>query len=757
MNEQPALRWSGSFGVLPATATSVKNLSGDKIILPQSALEQLLNAAPSQPTAASSFTAWDPHNPYRSNGFGFEQRQQLPQPLTFRLVNSQNGNVVFAGIREFSAEEGTVGLSSFLIEALGIEPQQLNATNGNGTSDADAIDLTGDHVPSTTSSVKLTVDATNIPKGTYVRLRPLEAGYNPDDWKSLLERHLREHYTCLTKNSILSVNGVKGETFKFLVDRLSPEGDGICVVDTDLEVDIEALNEEQARETMRQIMTKAQTEIVGGVSKGGDLDIWKDVSGNVSPGGYVDYILPSWDRSQPLTITLSGIEQEYSVDLFVTPKSSRQRVLPRDSAHVFGDFSPAENGVKSITISPTNVEMEGAEAILVSVHGFSSENQRTSQPIPFTVRAKVGSPTSKAGQDRMEVDGEEHSSDEEQCSNCKQWVPKRTMVLHENFCRRNNIPCPYCSAVFKKDSNEWHSHWHCEHDSAKGNSAASKSKHDMIFHQHHPCQDCEFTTNSLADLARHRTSVCPGKLILCRFCHLEVPQEGDPFNPSPEVVLSGLTAHELADGARTTECHLCDKIVRLRDMETHMKHHELDKVSRAKPEICRNVNCGRTLHGVGPRGQIGAGTSQGQGPGNDIGLCSLCFGPLYVSMHDPEGKALRRRIERKYLGQMMTGCGKSHCANEWCRTGRKNTNAEAKGSSASAVLPLVKPLLAMVGTPDGHMYFCVDETNQKRRKIAEMLAAEKVWDLEWCVAAAEAEKGNIDRMRDWLQAWAPRS
>ena len=276
------------------------------------------------------------------------------------------------------------------------------------------------------------VDATNIPKGTYVRLRPLEAGYNPDDWKSLLERHLREHYTCLTKNSILSVNGVKGETFKFLVDRLSPEGDGICVVDTDLEVDIEALNEEQARETMRQIMTKAQTEVVGGVSKG-DLDIWKDVSGHVSPGGYVHYILPSWDRSQPLTITLSGIEQEDGVDLFVTPKSSRQRVLPRDSAHVFGDFSPAEDGVKSITMSPTNVEMEGAEAILVSVHGFSSENQRTSQPIPFTVRAKVGSPTSKAGQDRMEVDGEEHSSDEEQCSNCKQWVPSVQWLYTRTF------------------------------------------------------------------------------------------------------------------------------------------------------------------------------------------------------------------------------------------------------------------------------------------------------------------------------------
>ncbi|OAA40930.1 Ubiquitin fusion degradation protein UFD1 [Metarhizium rileyi] len=756
MEEHKALRWSGTFKVLPATATSVKNLSGDKIILPQSALEQLLAAAPSRPITVSSFTAWDPHNPYGSNGLGFEQRQQLPHPLTFRLVNSQSGNVVFAGIREFSADEGTMGLSPFLLEALGIESQQLNVKNGNGASDTEAIDITGDDALAMSVSVHVTVHATNVLKGTYVRLRPLEAGYNPDDWKSLLERHLREHYTCLTKDSILSVNGVRGETFKFLIDKFSPEGDGICVVDTDLEVDIEALNEEQARETMRQIMTEAQTEIVGGVSKGGILDIWKDVSGKVPLGGYVDYVVPSWDRSQPLTISLIGIEQETSLDLFVTPKSSRQRAPPRDTNHVFGDFSSAEDGIKCITLTPTNLEMEVAESILVSVHGYPLNDQETSESIPFTLRARVGPPTSKTEHDCMEVDGKQHSPDDEQCRNCRQWVPKRTMILHENFCRRNNISCPHCPAVYKKDTIEWHSHWHCDYDSAKGNSAASKSKHDKIFHENHSCQGCEFTTNSLSDLARHRTSVCPSKLILCRFCHLEVPQEGDPFSPSPEVVLSGLTAHELADGARTTECHLCDKIVRLRDMETHMKHHELDKVSREKPEICHNVNCGRTLHGVGPKGQIGAGTSQGQGPGNDVGLCSICFGPLYVSMHDPEGKALKRRIERKYLGQMMTGCGKSYCANEWCKTGRKNLNMEAKGSSASAVLPLVKPLIAMVGTPDGPMYFCVDETNQKRRTTAEMLAAEKVWDVEWCVAAAEAEKGNMDRMRDWLQAWAPR-
>ncbi|KAG6006531.1 hypothetical protein E4U21_006985 [Claviceps maximensis] len=760
MVEQPAFRWSASFEVLHPETTSVKNLSGDKIILPQSALEQLLVAAQSQQPLASNFTAWDASNPNRSNDSASDHSQRLPQPLTFRLVNAQNGSVVFAGIREFSAEEGTIGLSSFLANALGVGFEKLSRENhGSGSLGSTAIDLTdegNEHAVLSSSTTQLTVHATLVPKGTYVRLRPLEAGYNPDDWKSLLERHLRDHFTCLTKNSVLTIHGVRGETFQFLVDKLAPRGDGICVVDTDLEVDIEALNEEQARETMRHIMAQSQNDLSGETTNGGELDVWKEVSGKVQAGEYVDYVLPSWDRSQMLTITVGDIIQEDAVDLFVTPRSSRQRAMPRETTHVFGDFSPAEHGRKTMRISPSNCELESAGSILVSIHGSAFETMRGTEPVAFTIRARVGSRDGQTADEKMESEEEEHSQNEEQCTNCRQWVPKQTMVLHDSFCRRNNVSCPDCHGVFKKDSEEWRIHWHCPHDSAKGSTHAGKAKHDAVFHQNRQCPDCDFSANSLVDLARHRTSVCPGKLILCRFCHLEVPQEGDPLNPSPEVVLSGLTAHEFADGSRTTECHLCDKIVRLRDMETHMKHHEMDKVSKDKPAICRNANCGRTLYGVGPRGQLGAETHQGQGPGNDMGLCSICFAPLYVSMHDPENKALRRRIERRYLGQMMTGCGKSHCTNEWCKTGRAKTGLEAKGSSASAVLPLVKPLLEKVSSAEGLMYFCVDESNQKRRSSAEQLSAEKIWDLEWCIAAAEAEKGNLDKMRDWLQAWAPR-
>lgn len=668
-------------------------------------------------------------------------------------MNPKNKNAVFAGIREFSASEGTLGLSPWLTEALGIQEDEC-------VSPKEVIDLEQDTAQNSermdVDGIQIKVEARQLPKGTYVRLRPLEAGYNPDDWKPLLERQLRENFTTLSKGSMLAVKGARGEEFKLLVDKVAPEGDGICVVDTDLEVDIEALDEEQARETLRRIMS-AQRGSTDGSSTGGEIDIWKAVEGQVLEGEYVDYVLPSWNKSQPLAIELTTGEDEDALDLFVTPKSSRQRALPRESVHVFGDFSPAVDGVKRIVISPTNVELEGAEQITISVHGYrhpdATESPKTLQ---YSLRAKVDLQDAKDGTNGPSngAGEQEHSPDEEPCSNCLQFVPKRTMVLHENFCRRNNVVCPKCKSVFKKGSPEWEAHWHCEKDSAFGNSTQSKAKHDDIFHTERQCPNCEFSTNSMADLARHQTSVCPGKLILCRFCHLEVPQEGDPFNPSPEVVLSGLTAHELADGTRTTECHLCDKIVRLKDMETHLKHHELDKVSRLKPPICRNANCGRTMFGVGSRGQVRQTASTDQAS-NDIGLCSICFGPLYVSMHDPEGKALKRRIERRYLGQLMTGCGKSHCANPWCKTGRANAGLEAKPSSAREVLPLVKPLLGDVTNMDAPLWFCTDEGSQRGRKLAEMMAEEGVWDVEWCIAAAEAEKGSLERMRDWLQAWAP--
>ncbi|KAK4243281.1 hypothetical protein C7999DRAFT_18353 [Corynascus novoguineensis] len=768
--DQPRqLSWSASFRVAHPSRTAGKDLRGDKILLPQSALEQLLAASTTTgPSTSHAFTAFDPYNPYsvadarRERSQFRETHQQLPHPLMFQLVNQKNGNTVYAGIREFSSSEGEVALGPHLLEALGIPQSDIPEIP---PAENDIIDLTnGDDAKTENDGPQITVKAKQLPKGTYVRLRPLEAGYDPDDWKALLERQLRGEFTTLTKGSMLLIRGVKGEEFRFLADKLQPEGDGICVVDTDLEVDIEPLNEEQARETLRQIAAKTQRApgTASGSSAGHAIDIWKDVEGQVLPGDYVDYELPSWDKARPVAIELST-QDGGEVDLYVSPKTNRQRAVPRNTEHVFGEFSSPKDGVKRITIQPTNAELEGAESLLISVHGFTvpGTDSEGETPRRYTLRAKVADGNGSAASS-VEPTGSP-TADEERCKNCLQIIPKRTMVLHENFCLRNNIVCPQCRNVFQKRSEEWENHWHCPtHPDAYGSTTESKAKHEYIQHFQHTCPSCgpstPFTFPSLPELARHRTTVCPGKLILCQFCHLEVPQEGDPLDPSSEAetVLSGLTAHERADGARTTDCHLCGAIVRLRDMAAHAANHELDKVARPKPAVCRNELCGRTLHGIGPRGQVNGGTRMGQGPGNDLGLCSLCFAPLYVNMHDPEGKALRRRIERRYLTQLMTGCGKKWCANEWCKTGRANRGLEKLGSSAAAALPLVKPLLEQLESGRGEpVHFCVDEASQRRKKTAEMLAAEGVWELEWCIAAMEAEGGNLDRARRWLGDWAP--
>ncbi|THV55521.1 hypothetical protein BGAL_0007g00520 [Botrytis galanthina] len=783
-----SLTWSSVYKVAPKDNVS---LPGDKILLPQSALEQLLSASTVtvNSNSRSNNVAFDPFNPYSLAAARIEQsqwrdtQQQLPHPLTFRLVNSKNGNVVYAGIREFSADEGEVVLSSFLLEALGITapirkptPPSPKAQSRIGSPDTPidltdnlAVDLTGDEMIDLTGETEepaqITVHAKQLPKGTYVRLRPLEAGYNPEDWKSLLEKHMRENFTTLTKGEILMVRGSKSEEFRFLIDKFAPEGDAVCVVDTDLEVDIEALNEEQARETLKQIMSKAQKApgTAQGSSIGGELDLWKALQGQVAEGDYVDYILPSWDRSNGLDIELSlEDDNDGDVEIFISPQSAHQRAKPREDEHVLGDFS--SDKIKRITIQQSNVELDGADAILISVYcrGTGAGSEPSHGPRKYSIRVKSlekGASNGTPGNPISLVeDTEMHGSDEEQCKNCHQWVPKRTMMLHENFCLRNNISCPHCDSVFQKKSPEWLNHWHCPHDSAHGNSSESKSKHDSVFHEARQCPYCPYEATNLRDLATHRTSVCPGKIILCQFCHLEVPQEGDPFDPSPESLISGLTAHELADGARTTECHLCSKIVRLRDMSTHLKHHELEKNNRFKPAICRNAICGRTLEGVGKNGEVGAGSRMGQGPGNDLGLCSICFGPLYASMHDPLGKAMKRRVERRYLSQMITGCGKKWCTNIYCKTARAK---EAKGPQATLAmkdaLPLIQPLVAQIEDKTEPMYFCVDEGNQKRRNLAEMLAMEPGgWELEWCIAACEAEGANLDKARTWLSNWAPK-
>ena len=419
------VRWSSSFKSDPASRAASKGLQGDRIVLPQSALEGIM-AAPKSGTES-----------YTNDGLS------LPFPLIFKLQNRANGRAVYSGVREFIGEETQIGLTPYLEDALGI---------------------------SVKDEVDITVTAKQVPKGTYIRLRPLEAGYNPDDWRPILERELSKNFTTLTTGTDLHVKGVGGDEFRFLLDKVEPEGEAICVVDTDVEVDIEALDEEQARETLRIIASKT-SNLPTGNSGGGEIDIWKDVEGSVMPGSYVDFELPSWDRTRPISVELI-FDDDDGLDLFAIPRSTRYRALPRESEHRWGDFSTKSDGQKSFTIQPTDQALKDAEKLLISVHSHreaSSSSGKGKAPEPkaqrFTLRARVSEVNGTRDESMEDADGDAREG-QKLCKNCGQWVPKPSFILHESFCMRNNVVCKECKRVFKKNSEELRQHWHCPHKDA---------------------------------------------------------------------------------------------------------------------------------------------------------------------------------------------------------------------------------------------------------------------------------------------------
>ena len=761
MDDTEPLKWSARFSVR-AFSPKASRLYGDKIILPPSALEALLAVAPvvSLPTGNSrNFTSsFDPFNPYTYNAEQdaraqlADRQQQLPHPLTFRVVNPYNGRIAYAGIREFSAEDDEVVLSPFLREVLGVEQRDGSL---NKLSEAESRNEDQEQ-----ANLTVTIHAKHVPKGTYVRLRPLEAGYDAEDWKSLLERYLRDNFTTLTKDEILSIPGGHREHFRFLVDKFEPEGDSICVVDTDLEVDIEALNEEQARETLKRKLEKAQRVpgISTGISAGGVIELDQETQGQVLLNDYVDYEIKEWPRDQDIQIDLTSSQNEAELDLFVSPFSSRHRAKPRNDEHMFCNFDSQPS--KRVYLSRTNVELENVEFLCISVHAWNSEGQGRqnstvpSQPIAYTISA-----TSNVQEPVQNADHCGPDEDETICKNCQHLIPQRTLPLHEAFCYRNNTLCPHCHQVFQKRSDAWQSHWHCPHDESHGITALSHEKHNLIFHPTTPytcssCNDTSISFSSLPSLAQHRTHECPSKSILCQFCHLLVPQQGpdDPSLNDPEVLLSGFTPHEVSDGARTTECHICGRITRLRDMKTHLRHHDFDRQSRPAPQICVNPNCGRSI----PEREKNL-TDQ-----EHLGLCGTCFGPLYVTTYDPEGKALKRRVERRLLQQLTGGCGQAWCQNlEFCRTAKKNATGIDSATSTKEALPLLKPVMENLnkGTSTD-IPFCVDNGSQQRRTTAEALATTgdqgDGYLLQWWIKALEQKHGDFGEASVWLESYAPK-
>ncbi|KAG0302111.1 hypothetical protein BGZ97_002490 [Linnemannia gamsii] len=708
--------WSATFTVGQPADTA----KGDKIILPQAALESIIHAhasapppPPIQPDPNYDPTSWaqPQFNPYDTT-----KPQELPSPLTFQIRNPANRLLTHGGVKEFSAADGQVHLPPWMMASL-------------------ALGL-GDQVM---------IKYAALSKGTWAKFRPLSADYMEIlDFRALLEARLRSNYTTLTRGEILKVHQGTKE-FGFVVEELKPEpGEAVCITDTDLEVDIELLDTE-----MGGAINHSTSGILNeqGSRKDNILKIGVESHGRVSPEAYQRWTVDIPNRKSGIDIIVH-VQEPGDLDVLV---STKLPVSLQD--HLWADFESV--GPRAITIPESDQDyttQQNSQIIHIAVFGreptVAASGSSTSTASNFDGGAiysiqvqyhdSSDSPIPPSGLSSLTSESADVPNKDgpgyQECTNCGAWIPERTMMLHSNFCHRNNAKCNKCGLVMKKE--DLPNHFHCDHCDKHGD-VLEKKKHMEIFHGWYQCSCESFESPALPELAKHRRTTCSERFIICRYCHTLVQQGGPTSNARDR--MRGLHSHESYCGDRTIQCQKCSQMVSLKDVQVHAQNHEYQRQNQVTPQLCSNQNCVRSK----------GATS------NVLGLCQLCFGPYWIPTEDPKNQKLVQRLARKYHSQLMSGCGNNWCRNQHCATSR-GRQMDAT-SAATEMMSILKE--ARVGAVDGHKtWLCVDEGTTRKKVMAELLLEEVrgQYTIEWCVKALEAERTDLEAAAQWLQLQAPK-
>ncbi|KAF9432413.1 hypothetical protein BGZ76_010838 [Entomortierella beljakovae] len=706
--------WSSTFTVGPATSNS----KGDKIILPQAALESLLQAHAAAPVPTPKVdpnydpTSWEDHPQHNYDPFESRKQPELPSPLTFQIRNPANRVVTHGGVKEFSADDRNIHMPNWMMESLSISE--------------------GDQVM---------VKYSPLPKGTWAKFRPISADYMEIlDFRALLESVLRSNYTTLTRGEVLKVyQGTK--EYGFLVEELKPEpGDAVCITDTDLEVDIEPLDTEMQDSSSSSHSNGARSG--KGSTKDQTLRIGGEVQGKVAVGEYQRWTIDIPNRKSGIQITVN-VQEPGDLDVL---SSTRAPISLED--HIWANFESQDPRTITIPASDHDYATQlDSQLIQIGVYGreptVSSSEQSTSTSsgptgeVAYSIVVMYfdGEPESSAPSTIKGSDDDVPNKGlpgYQECANCGSWIPERTMMLHSNFCMRNNTKCGKCGQVMKKD--ELADHFHCDHCEKHGH-VSERKKHMEIYHGWYQCSCGSFETASLPELAHHRRTTCSERYIICRYCHILV-QQGGPASNARDMI-RGLLSHESYCGDRTIQCQKCTQMVSLKDVQVHAQNHEYQRQNQATPQICSNQNCVRSKST------------------NVLGLCQLCFGPFWISTDDPKNQKLVQRLAKKYHSQLMTGCGNSWCRNKHCAT-FKGKGMDAT-SAASEMMGILKE--AKVGSSGGKIWLCVDEGTTRKKVMAELLQQDLngQYAIEWCIKALDVEKSDLEAAAKWLGLQAPKN
>ncbi|CAH6722710.1 hypothetical protein CLIB1444_10S04632 [[Candida] jaroonii] len=613
-----------------------------------------------------------------------EHGESLPHPLIFKL--SHGNKHCFVGVKQFSSPDDTICLPQIIQEKLAVE-------------DGDSLE------------VELSL---NIPKGTSLSLKPLQFYPEINNWKYYLESNLTQSYTVLTKGDKLVLNN-----YEFSVEDCN--ADTISVIDTDIVLDIIPLNDIMAQQQLNFNVDKFME--IGT----GNLDVKLvpfSVDSNVSI-----FKLDLMNITEDLVISFSTNEDYENVDLLI----GLEKLINLENFM----FTTMDRETKEVRV-PYNVIEEVKNKCKYDLdQGFEiDEIAKWLYIVPFAweFNSEIVLKVSQSNDTVMEIDHPQ--SDSKQCGNCKKFITRDKISLHEVFCYKNNILCE-CGEIFLRAIPK--DHYHCPLCLKTSKSSLFKFKHEKLNHQQFQCQECEDGTiyDSHVEFIITHKPQCPHKLHECKFCHLVEKQGKATYIDNFE----GLTNHENNCGNKTDECFKCNKLVKRKDMRKHVKLHQLDTKSsndifKITYNKCCNENCVNLINIP-----------------NDLKLCDICYGPLYSTLNDPTNIKLQSRIERKYMLQLSKGCEFTNCQNIYCK--RKTTLSGVK-----EIMKFInEELFTYITTPNlpinksrdtkpNKVWFCVNDVTNNKMILSQSF---KEYPPEMVIKGLnEIKEINTETLSQWL-------
>ncbi|KAI9593120.1 ubiquitin fusion degradation protein UFD1-domain-containing protein, partial [Syncephalis fuscata] len=575
-------------------------------------------------------------------------KQEAGSPLTFELKNGLTDRVTHAGVREFSAEEGTVQLPAWMFPSLGLNE--------------------GDSI---------LVQTKRLPKGSWAQFQPLTDQYRHiRDYRAAFEAHLRSSHTTLTTGETISVP-YGAEVYEFKVLALKP-ADAVTVIDTDLTVVLESpakLFSDEGGGYLESLKGK-EPAIDTYINKTTEPEAAPLVEGvpvkHETPINGRKYYQFLWRKKADISIKLFVHSGDGGKSVILHIYVSLLDKTPNLLDHVWANWEGGNE--RLLRIDAQDALFVENDTYFIGIHTFGDK-----APFVYTLIVEEGKKEEPFKEEEEDKKKETVMpvQDTEQCQRCHAMVPSRTMHLHRNFCERNNIRCEQCGKV-TRIGEETDRHWHCS-ECDKYDDVSLKEKHEATMHCLQYCS-CGDVYDSVITLSTHRATNCTQRLISCRYCRNLLPR--GKLDTEPRNRIMNLTEHEAYCGGRTIICVQCQMAVRLRDVKVHMQLHTSERERLPPPfKLCRNTNCTRP--------QLKPNTSH-----NPLGLCETCFGLFWSPVDDPNSQKLIMRIARRYHLQLIDGCKEDWCHNKYCATGKGNKPLDAN-TAANTLVPLILPLQAL--------------------------------------------------------------